>query len=429
MLMWLRSRSWPERLFIAACVVAVAVQWVVITQRRAKAGGDFDISREFGRRFLAREYLYRGGLHYPYMPSAAMQFAPLALVNPSLGIVLRYGVAVGGLWLTFRLLWIMVGSRGGVAVSNRFPIGAITLVLASHYIIRDLDDGGPHLILLAFLVGGMYAVWKGRPAQGAIWFGLATGLKAPAGLMLPLFLWKRQWRLAAFTAAAMVFWIVLPMVWMGPASWWRHQGEWTRVALGSVLGHRTAGVEMSEERVQNQAFRPALMRYLVTYPEGHSRRLPHPGYVSVLDLEPGMASRLVTAVMLGGLAVCAWHLRRPYPGPADAAWVLECSAILVLSLLLSPVTWTQHLVMMLPTLYLIVTEDRAIRRLGQPAAAAMWTYVVLAVVLNRELLGKDTYILLLSYHIHTLAMLLVLAVLLLRRPTAGFDLDTPRRRC
>ncbi len=409
------SRSWTRRIFIAACVVAVAVQWVAIVQRRANHLGDFDVSREFGRRFLAQQYLYAGGVHYPYMPSAAMYFAPLAVINPGLGIALRYSVAVGCLWLTLRMLKKMVLGRSQEISSKGFAVVSLTLVLGSHYIIRDLDDGGPHLILLAVLVGGIYCAWKGQESIGALWFGLATALKAPAGLFLLFFVWKRQWRMAAGTVAATAFWVALPMVWMGPAGWWRHQVEWTRVAFRSVVGDRTAVAEMSEQRVQNQALRPAVMRYLVTYPEGHALRLPHPGYVPVMNLHPMTANRLATGVMLGLLAIFGWRTRRRHQEKPDPEWLLEASAVLILALLLSPVTWLQHLVLMVPAFYLIVAEAWGFRKLGKAASAAMAAYVVFALVLNREVLGKDLYLLLLSYHTHTLGMLLVLGVLLLRR--------------
>ena len=111
-------------------------------------------------------------------------------------------------------------------------------------------------------------------------------------------------------------------------------------------------------------------------------------------------------------------MRRRYRGPDDPTWLLECSAVLILALLLSPVTWTQHLVLIIPALYLVMVEGQAIRPLGVLVSAGMWVYVVLALVLNREIVGKDLSLVLLSYHIHTLALLLVLAIILLRRPTA-----------
>ena len=410
------SHPWARRIFIGACLVIIATQAAVITHRRERHIGDYDISREMGRRFLAGEHLYAGGLHYPYTPSAALSFAPLALVRPGLGLAIRYAAAVAGLWLTLRLLRIMVGRGHRLDPATVLAVEVITLVLGVQYILRDLDDGGPHLLLLTILVGGMYCVSRGRAVLGAAWFGLATVLKAPVGLFLPFLLWKRQWKLAGLSAAAAVLWTMLPMVWMGPTSWWSHEVEWTRTALQSVLDNPTPGVQASEQRVQNQSLKLAATRYLVTYPDGHPLRVSHPAYVSFLDLDPEAVRWVATGIVGVLLLACAWLMRRRYRGPDDPAWLLECSAVLILALLLSPVTWTQHLVFIVPALYLIAAEGCG-RSLGVPASAAMWVYAVPALLLNREVLGKDLNLLLLSYYMHTLALLLVLAVVLLRRPT------------
>lgn len=412
------ARPWARRAFGAVCLVVVIVQAFVIIQRREKHLGDYDVSREMGRRFLAGEYLYAGGLHYPYTPTAALSFAPLALVRPGVGLGLRYAVAIVGLWLTLRMLRTLVGHRRRLDSGTVFAIEAITLVLAAQYVIRDLDDGGPHLLLLAMLVAGIYCVSRGRDGLGAAWFGLATVLKAPVGLMLPFLLWKRQWKLAAMAVAAAVLWTVAPMAWMGPASWWSHQEEWTRTALQSILGNPRPGVRESEQRVQNQSLKLALTRYLVTYPDGHPLRVAHPAYLSVGHLNPQVADWVVKGGVLAFLIGCARLMRRRYRGPDDPAWLLECSAVLILALLLSPVTWTQHLVLIIPALYLVMVEGQAIRPLGVLVSAGMWVYVVLALVVNRETVGKDLSLVLLSYHIHTLALLLILAIILLRRPTA-----------
>jgi len=69
-----------RRLLLLLCLGLVLLHWAVIAQRRSEHPGDFDVSREFGRRFLTGEDLYAGGLHYPYMPSAAMWFSPLAWI-------------------------------------------------------------------------------------------------------------------------------------------------------------------------------------------------------------------------------------------------------------------------------------------------------------------------------------------------------------
>jgi alpha-1,2-mannosyltransferase len=351
------------------------------------------------------------------MPSAALYFSPLALLPPGIGIALRYTVALICVWLTLRWLHEMVRRDQRAAVATRrFGIAALTLILASHYVIRDLDDGGPHLILLAILVAGTVQAYRGNEGWAGVWFGLASALKAPFGLYLPFFIWKRRWRLAASTATAAACWIVVPAVWMGPAHWWTQQREWTRVVAASLAGDPVPGAAESEHRLQNQALKPAVLRYLVTFPEGDPRHLAHPADVPLLNLNAATADRIATLAVLGLVLVFACWARTPYRAPDEPRWLLECSGVLVLTALLSPVAWVQHLVVVIPALYLIVAAGR--RRLGTAATAAVVVYAILAVVLNREVVTRELYLVFLSYHAQTLCMLLILAVLMLRRPTA-----------
>ncbi len=420
MLTSVQSYPWVQRSLLIASFVAVAVHGYVIAYLREFHLRDFDVHREVGRRFLAGEYLYAGGLCHPYMPSAALYFAPLALFDREIGLALRYTTAVACLCLTFFLLYRMVRDWSEVTPREGLWISAITLLLAFQFILQDLDDGGPHLILLAILTAGVYSVWQGREKLGAMWFGLATALKVAPMLFLPFFLWKRQWRLAAYTAIASMCWIILPMIWMGPESWWNHQREWTQVAAGSFVGRETLVTIENEQRIGNQSLKQALMRYLVTFPEDHPLRRDDPGYVPVLNLPLPTAKVVIIAVMLSLLVSFCWYARRPYKGRGDPAWVRESSAVMIFALLLSPVTWVQHLVWLVPALYLIVVDARSIKNLGNPATIALGAYVVLAVILNYEVLGKQNFALLMRYHPYTVAMLLVLALLM-------FNAKPPRR--
>lgn len=412
MLTSILSQPWVQRSLLIACFVAAAVHGYAISFLREFHFRDFDVHREVGRRFLAGEYLYADGLCHPYMPSAALYFAPLALFDREIGFALRYTTAVACLCLTLFLLYRMVRDWLEMAPPEGLWISAVTLLLAFQFILQDLDDGGPHLILLTILTAGVYSVWQGREKLGAMWFGLATALKVAPALFLPYFLWKRQWRLAGYTAIASICWIILPMLWMGPESWWNHQREWTQVAAGSFVGQETPITIENEQRVRNQSLQQALMRYLVTVPGDHPLHRDDPGYFPVLNLPVRTAKIFIIAVKLSLLVSFCWYARRPFKGRGDPAWVRESSAVMILALLLSPVTWAQHLVWLVPALYLIVVDTRSTKGLGKPATIVLGAYVVLAVVLNYELLGRQKFALLLSYHPYTVAMLLVLALLM-----------------
>lgn len=80
--------------------------------------------------------------------------------------------------------------------------------------------------------------------------------------------------------------------------------------------------------------------------------------------------------------------------------------------LLAPLAWIQHLVVVVPALALLLAPP-ATRGLR----VALGVFAFLTLALNREFLGRSLYLELLTYGLHTIAVLLLLALLL--RPRAG----------
>jgi len=413
---WTRVARRPATL-LAVGVLVLGLHLGITLHRRTRHAGDFDVSREFGRRFLAGEHLYAGGLHYPYLPVAGAWFAPLALAPSEIAFVARYLVSVGALVVTMGLLARCTRTRLPLPARRDVPVAALTLFLGAHYVLRDLDDGGPHLQLLALVVIGVDAVCRQRTALAAVAVGLAATLKAPLGLFLPFFAWDRRWPLAAATAAAAVVWLALPALWMGPSGWWTHQRHWLTYAGASVAGSPLPGAAASEGRIQNQALRPVLQRLLAP-------AVP-PAEPAVVDagLPPPVARGLALALCAGLVAACVWRARRI---ERDRRWLPGCAAVALLSVLLAPLAWVQHLVLALPALYLIVAQGLS-RGLPRPAVAALLAYALLALALNRELLGRDTYVVLLGLGLHTVCMLLLLGIVVLACPATGAPSVRPRR--
>lgn len=386
---------------------------------RAPLGRDFDVHRIMGQRFLGYEDVYAGssGFGYPYMPIASMYFAPLTFFDRDTALALRYSLAIACLCFTLIMCYRMARTQSGTTPTAGLWMGAISIVLALQFILQDLDDGGPHLILLGILIAGIYSIWQGREKFGSLWFGLAIALKVTPALFLPFFLWKRRWKLAGYTVMATMCWILLPILYMGPSWWWSQQRDWTQVAVGSVLGHESPATQSNEQQVRNQSLKQTLLRYLVIIPEDHPLRQKDPGYIPVLDLPPPAAKMVILAAMASLLAFFGWTTRRPYEGQGDPMWLRDSSALLIIALLLSPVTWVQHLVWLVPALYLIAMDSRSNDGVSLPVKLAMVLYVLLAVVLNYELLGRKNFSLFLTIHPFAIGMLLLLGILLLdRRP-------------
>lgn len=404
-----------RRLLTATCILAVIAHAIIVVGIRPAHFRDFDLHRLIGTWFLTHQDLYGCGICYPYMPIGAMYFSLLALVSRTVAFALRYTAAITCLWLTCVLFHRMIRDRFPDVANATLLLSIIAVLLATQFILYDLDDGGPHVILMGMMVGGMYAVWTGREKFGAIWLGLAIALKVTPGLFLPFFLWKRQWRLALYTTVATLCWIVLPMLWMGPTSWWNHQLTWTRVAVGSALGMETQYTRINEDNIRNSGISPALMRYLVTLAPEHPLRQNDPGYTPVFDLPPAHARVLVAGAVLSLLGIFGKYTRRPYGGPGDSQWPEECSMVLILMLLLSPLTWIQHLPWLVPALYWIAAKACSHGGLNPLSKAALGLYVVITIVLNYELLGKHNFTVFLSFKPFTLAMVLILAIVMGQR--------------
>ena len=175
--------------------------------------------------------------------------------------------------------------------------------------------------------------------------------------------------------------------------------------------------EINEVRVQNQALKPAVARLLTAYPPGHPLKLDHSLDFAVGHLDEPTANRLATLATLALLGAVAWWSRRAWVGRDDPRMPLEMAAVLVLMPLLSPVTWLQHLSFLLPATYLLAAEHLAFRRWSRPVAALIAVYVVVTVVCNRGLVGRDASLLMMSWHAHSWAMLGLLGLLMGVGPT------------
>ena len=90
----------------------------------------------------------------------------------------------------------------------------------------------------------------------------------------------------------------------------------------------------------------------------------------------------------------------------------EAAVISLLILLYSPLTWRQHCVAVFPAFYLIARTGAARGGLPRWARGALGVYVVLVLVLDRGVVGRDMTLVLDSFGATTWSLLLLLAVTL-----------------
>jgi len=384
---------------VALAIGFIILAWQFIAAFRPR--GDFLLHWEFGRRFLLHAPLYANGMHVPYPPFWAMAHAPLALLPVWVAKPAFYLIGAGSVLLMMWLLAALAPVK-----SRLFWMHALTLLLASRFIMRDLADGGQNLVLTALVWTAIWLWTQKRIVPASLALGIAVALKCTALIFVGWFVWKRQWRMAFISLAAALAFSLAPALWMGPGDYSRHISEWGQTILTGISQADPGIGVLGPEPFQNDSLRPTLARFLMHLPQGHPGRYESPWYSDFLNLTPRAAGIVIKIVtLLLGLTLL-WRLRGKLTAQS-AVW--QFSALGVFMLLLSPITWGQHCVAAWPALWLLTRE---LVENGRWKKCTL-LFAILTLLTNREFLGKPLSYLLASYHVTTLALLVLLAIMLI----------------
>ena len=187
----------------------------------------------------------------------------------------------------------------------------LALALSSRFVIRELPECGPNLLMVALAWVG-FALWRrGRDGLGGACLGLAIAMKCTQALFVPYFILKRQWRMVAATTAFTALFSVAPIVRQGPSLYKRHVETWAGncwkgLRASDPVGRR-AGPGRGLERLTEADGRAVLMHL----PPDHKGRIASSWHAEWLDLSPPIAGALIKAGMLCFWRLVAWRFRRP----------------------------------------------------------------------------------------------------------------------
>ncbi|MEO1999905.1 MAG: glycosyltransferase family 87 protein [Planctomycetaceae bacterium] len=408
---WFLAHRRPLKicLLMAGCA-AYLMQFVRLLLSTDDPPGDFKLHWELARRMLNGEFIYAGGLDCPYPPFWGLAHIPFLMFPTSVAQWVAYPLFAVSLLMLMWTLNRLTRDRIRLDQKTLFWVGAIPVILAVRFLVRDMLECGVNLALVALTWFVVYLWTEHRDRLAGIVLGLAISLKCTPALFLVYFIWKRQWGVVLSTLVAVTAFTFSPICWMGPTEFARAGDFWYRHSIrGLTSEDPTLGV-LGQEHFQNISLRSSLGRFLTHIPSGHKSRVDHPLYVDVLTLDPATAERLIQC-LLTLLAVLVFSRMKPSVNDRGATSILwECSIISTMTLLYSPITWGQHCVAIIPALYLMTRTALLERTMPTWMAHILAIYVGLVLVLNRAVVGRDLSRLMDSYHLTTWCLLGVLAI-------------------
>ena len=194
---------------------------------------DYDLWYETGRLTAAGEVLYpTDGRPFPFMypPSCASMLAILSYVGEP-AFVFTLDALNSAAWIGAILLsiYLVVGRVKGV----HWMLYVVPTSVALPFIHDTFLLGQPNLLLLTAMLAAFACLRAGRGGLAGVLVAFAAAVKAFPILAIGYLLWRRSWKAVGSTVLALVlFLLVLPLPFRGPARTWNDLNVWTR---GMVL--------------------------------------------------------------------------------------------------------------------------------------------------------------------------------------------------
>ncbi len=429
----LRNWLWTHPYSVAAAALFIGLAVPFLSRRQSEWRNVFVTAAEILRQG-GDLYQPRNGFAYP----AFMAWAALPFTFVPMPVERTAWLAVNLICLTLlaRWAWRLAGGgrlQGQASVARgEHGAAVLGLLCGAPFLWNCMNHQQTDIVIGALLLGGCVLLNRERSLSAAVCFGLAAAMKCTALLWAPYLMWRRRSAAAVCVAAVAFGANLLPDLVSRPPVESTWLGEyWTHCLKGLASEDRYPGTWGSDV-IYNQSLAGSARRWLTTswawtaddcavVERAESLGGPRAARAGVY------AAALV--LLLGTLWAAGRPLRRPGPdAPGEVGQqALECGAMLLLMLLLSPMSSLAHFgVLTLPGFCL---GRAAVARRDGRVWAILAAAAALAITANKALVGGRVYSLTLWYGSvmgETLILLLGCCLLLWEgRKVAALRATTP----
>jgi hypothetical protein len=344
---------------------------------------DFQVNYEAGKRLRLAETPYRfedGHYMFKYLPSSAFLYLPLSYLPLDLAKGLWYFFII---FCSLALIYLSYTLVPTTAKKSKWLMNIPPLILIK-YFLRELDLGQINVLVtlvLIIMVGILDRNRKKRSYMddiyaGLLW-GLAVALKPYAVIFLPYFLLKGKWKTLLSGMCLLGIAMLIPSLYYGLKGNFIVLGEWFSTLSQSTPMLLTSGDNISIIALLNKWTGDPILSF----------------FLSVMILS--FLVLLVLHLMLIGKRV-------------GRSTVLECSVILILIPLASPLGWDYTLLMSILGIMIIVHYFLFFTKFWRILLVCNFLMVFFSIY---DIIGKDLYSTLMSLSLTTLNFLILIGYL------------------
>jgi glycosyl transferase family 87 len=400
-----RDRWSTRTAVLTAGAIVLAVALSVPQGMHQHVGHDFQVFWQAGRNFATGYPLYRnylpGARPLKYPPFAAFVFQLLAIfplqVAAVLFSLLNLGLWVLSVFLTRDIVTLTFPQRNPAS----WPL-VFAVALSAQFFLDNFHHVQMNEVILVLVLLGIRASLRGMDPRAAGYLATATAIKITPIFFLTWLVVRGSRRAALAVPLLVVGCVLVPLLLRGPAT---GTAELVEYYHSFLEGHQhgridTYTADQNLAALVSRMSRPVENAEHLTY-----MYLPLPQDTAQLIYR----ALWVTVLLLFLTKLAALRIRG---SPVSA---LELSMVFLASLLLSPITFTAHLVPLLFVFYAFLSyPPRTISRGEYLVAAVLLTGMVITGLSGRDLVGDTAFLSIRGYSLMAWTMLLLfLAALVL----------------
>jgi hypothetical protein len=345
---------------------------------------DFEVNYKAGKRLGGAESLYQvedGHFMFKYLPSSALLYLPLSFLPLNAAKAFWYFI------VAFCLCSLVYVSAKILPLEERKSVYLLIFppLILARYFLRELHLGQINALvtmILLFMIWFLIYEKNTMPSKkdvyaGLLW-GLAIALKPYALIFLPYFLLKKKWK-SLLSGAGFLFLALLI-----PAAFYGFRGniiilkEWI-----STLSRSAPALLASQDNI-------SIIAFFMKWTENQNLSFLLSGLVMVL------LAFLVLAVILIGRKI-------------DRSPVLECSILLILIPLISPLGWDYTLLMSVLGVTIIIRNFSGYSKFWR--GFLVFNFFIITFSLY-DIMGRDLYAGFMSWSVITINFLILIGFLM-----------------
>ena len=384
--------------WLALGLFALALVLSIRQGSHQRVGHDFHVFWQAGRDFATGHPLYRdylpGARQFKYPPFAAFLFQALAIFPLTWAAVL-FSLLNLGLWGASVFLTCDIVARISPPDQRANWLLLLAGLLSAQFFLDNFYHVQMNGVILVLTLLGISAYLNGLDFRASAYLVAATAIKVTPIVFLSWLVLRGSRRVLVVVPLMLAGCILLPLVLRG-----KHQGtEDFREYYHTFLeGHQHGNID-SYPAGQNLA---ALISRMTRPAESEAQ--PSYRYFPLSQRQAQVAYRVMWAAVLllflARLAVLRIR-RRPVTG-------FEPSMVFLAGYLLSPITFTTHLVGLLFVFYVFLSIPReALGRRWFLPAGILLSGILITGLSGRDLVGRTAYLAVRGYSMMAWTMLLL----------------------